>query len=114
MPLLGGRNLEDACGCGIVQNEGSVFPCGTPAVRSMDEIDGVRIDLAGSERCRRHVRAIRFFDERTRRMLRLRDVVILDEAICAPPLEGAHDYAGCDRTCFFFWKEAWLERIPPG
>jgi hypothetical protein len=52
----------------------------------------------------------RFFDERTRTLLKLRDVVILDDVYCVPPLEGQHEYAGCDRTCFFFWKEAWLER----
>jgi len=57
-------------------------------------------------------RVARFFDERTGRMLELRDVVILDEVLCAPPLDGGQQYAGCDRSCFFFWKEAWLERAP--
>jgi len=56
-------------------------------------------------------RVDRFFDERTRRMLRVRDVVILDDAFCQPPREASGDYAGCDRTCFLFWKEAWLERV---
>jgi len=53
----------------------------------------------------------RFFDERTRRMLRLRNTVILDGVFCEPPTTGAVDYAGCHRTCFLFWKEAWLERV---
>ena len=65
MPYLGGRNLEDACGCGIELNEGSAFPCATPVIHSLDEIDKVKVDLAGSERCRRHLRAIRFFSEQT-------------------------------------------------
>ncbi len=56
-------------------------------------------------------RVERFFDERTRRMLRLRDTVILDGVFCEPPAGGDEDYAGCNRMCFLFWKEAWLERI---
>jgi hypothetical protein len=55
-------------------------------------------------------RVDRFFDERTRRMLRIRNTVILDEVYCEPPADGSDDYAGCHRTCFLFWKEAWLER----
>ena len=53
----------------------------------------------------------RFFDERTRRMLRTRNIVILDGVYCEPTLDGGDDYAGCHRTCFLFWKEAWLERV---
>jgi len=56
-------------------------------------------------------RVERFFDERTRRMLRIRNTVILDGVYCQPPADGAADYAGCHRTCFLFWKEAWLERV---
>ena len=56
-------------------------------------------------------RVDRFFDERTRRMLKLRDTVILDEVFCEPPASSDVDYAGCARTCFLFWKEAWLERV---
>jgi len=53
----------------------------------------------------------RFFDERTRRMLRTRRIVILDDVYCRPALDLGVDYAGCQRSCFLFWKEAWLERI---
>jgi len=53
----------------------------------------------------------RFFDERTRHMLRLRNTVILDGVFCEPSATSAVDYAGCHRTCFLFWKEAWLERM---
>jgi hypothetical protein len=55
-------------------------------------------------------RVERFFDERTRRMLRIRNAVILDGVFCEPPAGGPDDYSGCHRTCFLFWKEAWLER----
>jgi len=54
-----------------------------------------------------------FFDERRQRLLRLRDVVILDEVYCEIPKNSPLEWAGCDRTCFLFWKEAWLERVHP-
>lgn len=56
----------------------------------------------------------RFFDERNWRMLKLKDAVILDGAFCEPPKTAGVDWAGCDRSCFLFWKEAWLERVTPG
>ena len=40
-------------------------------------------------------------------MRRLKNTVLLDSAIC----DGEH-YV-CDRSCFYFWKETWLRRIPP-
>jgi len=51
-----------------------------------------------------------FFDERRQRLCRLRDVVILEGVYCEPALDIREDWGGCDRTCFLFWKEAWLER----
>ena len=54
-----------------------------------------------------------FFDERSWRMLKVRNVVVLDQVHCVPPREGSEDWAGCDRTCYLFWKEAWLEKLPP-
>lgn len=52
----------------------------------------------------------RFFDERQWRLLRLRNVVILEGIYCEPPIDAPREYAGCNRTCFLFWKEAWLQR----
>lgn len=52
-----------------------------------------------------------FFDERNWRMLHLSDSVILDEVFCEPEEHVDCEYAGCQRTCFLFWKEAWLERV---
>jgi hypothetical protein len=43
-------------------------------------------------------------------MLKLRDVVILDGVYCESEGSSNEAWAGCDRTCFLFWKEAWLER----
>ena len=55
-------------------------------------------------------RVDRFFDERNRELLKPRNVVILDEVLCEPHPESRAPYAGCARTCYLFWKEAWLER----
>ncbi|MFC1661147.1 hypothetical protein ACFL3S_06795 [Gemmatimonadota bacterium] len=57
-------------------------------------------------------RVDRFFDERRYRMLKVRDVVLLDSVLCEPPADATNDWAGCQRSCFLFWKEAWLERVP--
>jgi hypothetical protein len=56
----------------------------------------------------------RFFDERTRRMLKVKDVVLLDGVHCVPAKNIPYDYAGCQRMCLLFWKEAWLERVTDG
>jgi len=53
-----------------------------------------------------------FFDERRREMRKGRDIVILDGVYCETPPAEADDWSGCERTCFLFWKEAWLERLP--
>lgn len=52
-----------------------------------------------------------FFDEKNWKLVKLRDVVILDGVYCESPLSSSEAWAGCDRTCFLFWKEAWLERV---
>lgn len=60
-------------------------------------------------------RVERFFDERTWRMMKLRNVVLLEGAYCLPDVDAPVSWAGCQRHCFLFWKEAWLERVPgPG
>ncbi len=38
-------------------------------------------------------------------MRRLKDTVLLEGAIC----NG--ESVACDRSCFFFWREAWLKRV---
>jgi len=42
--------------------------------------------------------------ESTGEIRRLKNTVLLEDAIC----DGIY---GCNRSCFFFWKEAWLERV---
>jgi len=54
-----------------------------------------------------------FFDERTQKMLKVKNSVLLDKVYCEPELHGDPRIAGCQRMCFLFWKEAWLERVDP-
>jgi hypothetical protein len=51
----------------------------------------------------------RIFDERQWRMVRLRRVVLLRDVVC----EGHYlvEREGCDRRCFFFWKDQWLRKV---
>jgi hypothetical protein len=50
------------------------------------------------------------FDERQWKMVRLKDTVILKDVICDG--QGMYEKEGCDRCCYFFWKERWLRKIP--
>ena len=45
-------------------------------------------------------------DERDMKIKKCKDTVILDGLIC----QGSWPFKECDRSCFFFWKEAWLEK----
>jgi len=49
----------------------------------------------------------RFIDERDYQMKKCRGIVFLEGAIC----EGTSDFGPCDRACFFFWREEWLEKV---
>lgn len=51
----------------------------------------------------------RFFDEGRYRMLRAKDMVLLDGVHC----DGASlpDTGGCDRQCYYFWRTEWLEKV---
>jgi hypothetical protein len=51
-------------------------------------------------------RVERFLDERDYRVKRVRGTVLLDGLLC----EGTVDFGPCDRSCFFIWREEWLER----
>ena len=52
-------------------------------------------------------RVNKVFDALPWKMKKSHDIVILDGVFC----HGYGQYKECDRTCFFFWKEAWLEKI---
>jgi hypothetical protein len=48
-----------------------------------------------------------FLDERDYRVKKVRNIVILDGLLC----EGTVDFGPCDRSCFFFWRDEWLEKL---
>jgi len=50
-----------------------------------------------------------FFDEARQKMVKSRDTVILDGAVCSGK-QRLH-LVNCDRNCFFFWKIVWLEKV---
>ena len=49
----------------------------------------------------------RFVDERDYHVKKSHGVVLLDGLYC----EGTSDYGRCDRSCFYFWREEWLEKV---
>jgi hypothetical protein len=63
--------------------------------------------------CGRRARILKkvrtIYDERLQKMVKIRNVYLLENVIC----DGRDFFSkeGCDRSCFFFWKENWLRRI---
>lgn len=57
-------------------------------------------------RVMKRVEKVLFEESQQRR--RIRNTVLLENLIC----DG--DGVGCDRSCFFFWRESWLTRVPQG
>jgi hypothetical protein len=53
----------------------------------------------------------RFYDESKKRMVRCRNIVLLEGVYCDGSA-GAKAF-GCDRMCFVFWRTEWLERVKP-
>ncbi len=49
----------------------------------------------------------RFVDERDYHVKELHGIVLLEGLHC----QGTSDYGRCDRSCFYFWREEWLEKI---
>lgn len=49
----------------------------------------------------------RFVDERDYRVKTGRNTYILENVIC----QGEGFYGRCDRSCYFFWRAEWLEKI---
>jgi hypothetical protein len=48
-----------------------------------------------------------FMDERDYKLKKVRGVILLENIIC----NGTPTFGACDRCCFLFWREEWLERI---
>jgi hypothetical protein len=49
----------------------------------------------------------KFLDERDYRVKKTRGIVLLEGLHC----EGTIDYGRCDRNCYYFWREEWLDEI---
>ncbi len=58
-------------------------------------------------RVQKRVRYI--LDEHDHRMRKVKNVVLLDGVICKG--KGIYGREDCDRSCFFFWKDAWLRKL---
>jgi hypothetical protein len=40
-------------------------------------------------------------------MKKVQGVILLENVICS----GTPTFGACDRCCFLFWREEWLERV---
>jgi hypothetical protein len=49
----------------------------------------------------------RFVDERDLRVKKSSGIVLLEGVMC----QGTADFGSCDRSCFYFWREEWLEKL---
>jgi hypothetical protein len=49
----------------------------------------------------------RFVDERNYKVVHAKGLVLLEGVMCS----GTDFYGKCDRSCLFFWREEWLEKI---
>jgi hypothetical protein len=49
----------------------------------------------------------RFLDERDYKVKKTRGLVLLENNFCS----GTPAFGKCDRSCFLFWREEWLEKI---
>jgi hypothetical protein len=90
-------------------------------VRSRDEIESTLDPFKELKGCaflpdmyqycgtqQRVLRSMRhFMDERDYRLKKVRGVILLENVICT----GTPTFGACDRCCFLFWREEWLERI---
>ncbi len=48
-----------------------------------------------------------FLDERDYLVKKCNGIYILEGIFC----DGTVDFGRCDRTCFYFWREEWLEKV---
>lgn len=48
-----------------------------------------------------------FLDERDYLVKRCKGIYLLENVIC----NGTQDFGRCDRSCFYFWKREWLEKL---
>jgi hypothetical protein len=49
----------------------------------------------------------RFVDERDLRVKKSNGIILLEGVMC----KGTAEFGSCDRCCFVFWREEWLEKM---
>jgi len=49
----------------------------------------------------------RFVDERDLRVKKSSGIILLEGVMC----QGTAEFGSCDRSCFVFWREEWLEKV---
>jgi hypothetical protein len=78
---------------------------------SRDELEGCLFMAEMWDYCGTEQRVLKpmqqFLDERDYRVRKTGGIVLLEGAIC----QGTDYPQGCDRSCFFLWREEWLEKI---
>jgi len=52
-------------------------------------------------------RVEKFVDERDYRVKKASGVVLLEGIVC----NGTAKYGRCDRACYYFWRDEWLEKV---
>ena len=58
------------------------------------------------KRFRVHKKVNRILLESTEEIRKVRNTVLLEGVMC-----DGHVQCGCDRSCFYYWREAWLRRV---
>lgn len=51
-----------------------------------------------------------FMDERDYKLKKVHGVILLENIIC----NGTPAFGPCDRCCFLFWRDEWLEKVTEG
>jgi hypothetical protein len=76
-------------------------------------LKGCGFGLGQYQYCGREFTVVRrvdnFFDEGRARMLKGRNLVLLDTVHCDG--SSSRFTHGCDRMCFYFWRTEWLEKV---
>lgn len=90
-------------------------------VRSLEEIEATLDHLGKTKGCaflkameqycgteQRVLKPVeRFVDERDLRVKKCKGIVLLEGVMCP----GTTTFGRCDRCCFLFWREEWLEKV---
>ena len=79
---------------------------------SQGTFDGLRFMDGMRYYCDRRLkvfkRAETIFDERRWKVVRLRNTVLLEGALCDGTFMSSRAFQICHRSCFYFWKAGWL------